>query len=199
MYSSPELLERDLLHPLSPPPISSTSAVNVATISTPLTPNSLPSIEEPNGPKNPNSWIRFPVDLFLRHPRFSSDVPRLSTLYGTLPREYRDQRPDLFPLRLSPSLHGGVGQGPVAAGNLPPLIIPTTLQTLPTPPPALPTPPPSPPPAARPSSPPKPTLKWLVTSQPLPPTEVKDPCFYVRFIGDNIVSNRYISEVLPTP
>ncbi|KAK0433314.1 hypothetical protein EV421DRAFT_1910162 [Armillaria borealis] len=138
-----------------------------------------------------------PSGPFTWHPSHTLDVPPLSTVYNALPQTFYAGRPDLY--SPPPSLYGGstdLSQGPSVGGNLLP-------QSIPTPPPALPTPPPSRPstagPSFQPHDPPT-TLKWLVTSLPRPPTDRNGLRYhYARFNGDNVVSNRSDSEILPTP
>ncbi|KAG7441173.1 uncharacterized protein BT62DRAFT_552983 [Guyanagaster necrorhizus] len=154
-----------------------------------------------NGPEEYQLAAIRPSGPFAWHPDNMSNVPTIATVYDVLSDDYRNKRPDLF--APPPSLYGGslsatvVSPVPVVAVNFQSLA-----QSPPTPPPTLPTPPPSPLPAARSSSQRNrsPTsLRWVVTSQPSPPTVTNDSRFCVRWLGDNVVSLRYDSEILPTP
>ncbi|SJK98991.1 uncharacterized protein ARMOST_02272 [Armillaria ostoyae] len=194
--------------PPSPSPMSSPSAVYSAT-SAPVMSYPSSTIERhlTSGSSSahghlPSSSLPDELHDLLLHggPQefyYTLDVPPLSTIYNALPQTFHAGRQDLY--SPPPSLYSGstdLNQGPSVAGNLMP-------QSIPTPPPALPTPPPSRPSTAGPSSQPREpptTLKWLVTSQSMPPTDRDDPRYhYVRFNGDNVVSIRSDSEVLPTP
>ncbi|PBK64023.1 hypothetical protein ARMSODRAFT_515928 [Armillaria solidipes] len=178
---------------------SSSSHGHLASASSPMSslPDELHGLLLHGGPQEYQLAEITPSGPFTWNPSHTLDMPPLSTIYNALPQTFYAGRLDLY--SPPPSLYGGstdLSQGPSVAGTLLP-------QSIPIPPPALPTPPPSRPstagPSSQPSEPPT-TLKWLVTSQPLPPTDRNDPRYhYVRFNGDNVVSNRSDSEILPTP